>query len=143
MVALLASAVDAMHALLMVLWVVGMPLLFWHRWPRVTRVYGVFAIGFIIVNVLSQWLLNECVLTTLARFLWQHSSGAPAAHVDEWFTVRFSELVFHMTPSHASVKVATEILIFVSAVGTLHSGRKLRSETSDGAHVRRRPRHST
>ena len=33
----LASVVDAIHALVMVLWVLGLPLLFWHRWPRLMK----------------------------------------------------------------------------------------------------------
>ncbi|HSQ68329.1 MAG TPA: hypothetical protein VLM85_34205, partial [Polyangiaceae bacterium] len=61
---------DALHALLMLLWVVGMPLLFWHRWPRLSYFYSGFAVLFVIVNVISQWVLGECFLTTLSRFFW-------------------------------------------------------------------------
>src|SRR5207253_2066867 len=33
----LASIIDLLHALLMLAWVAGLPLLFWHRFPRAAR----------------------------------------------------------------------------------------------------------
>jgi hypothetical protein len=125
--ATLAVTVDVIHALVMVLWVVCLPLLFWHRWPRATKFYGWFAVIFIIANIFSQWVLGECFLTTIARALWEHASNVPA-NIDDWFTVRFSDFVFSMTPSHRAVKIATEVLIFATAVGTLHSMRRLRQK---------------
>jgi hypothetical protein len=124
LMALLALFVDFLHALLMVAWVVGMPLLFWHRWPRLSHAYAIYAIAFVIVNVASGWILDECFLTTVARVLWRNAPTTPE-HTEEWFTVRFSELVFHLTPSHRSIKVATKVLILTSAVGTLYLDRKL------------------
>lgn len=116
---------DALHALLMLLWVVGMPLMFWHRWPRLSYFYSGFAVLFVIVNVISQWVLGECFLTTLSRFFWTRSSGAPPEEVQEWFTVRFARWVFHMTPSHGTIKRLTELLIFVCSVGAFYSMHKL------------------
>lgn len=124
---MLAVTVDAFHALAMVLWVLCLPLLFWHRWPRVTKFYGWFAVIFIVANMVSQWVLGECFLTTIARALWERASNVPE-NLDDWFTVRFSELVFRLTPSHRAVKIATEVLILATALGTLHSMRRLRQK---------------
>ena len=124
---MLAVTVDAFHALAMVLWVLCLPLLFWHRWPRATKFYGWFAVIFIVANMVSQWVLGECFLTTIARALWERASDVPD-HLDDWFTVRFSEFVFRLTPSHRAVKIATEVLILATALGTLHSMRRLRQK---------------
>lgn len=127
---MVAVAVDVVHALLMVAWVLGLPMLLWHRWPRLTRAYAWYSVVFVVINVVSQWTLDECFLTTLARFLWKSGGAGVPDNVDEWFSVRFAELVFRMTPSHAAVKRATEALIFVTAVGVLHTMRKLRATSS-------------
>jgi len=72
---LLAIGTDLVHALAMLLWGLGLPLLFWHRFPRLSRAYMWFAIAFVGTSVLSHQLLGECFLTTLARELWQASGG--------------------------------------------------------------------
>jgi len=123
--AALGAATDALHALLMLLWVLGLPLLFWHRLPRLSYFYSGFAVLFVVINVISQWVLGECFLTTVSRFFWEHSSGAPPEEVREWFTVRFARWVFHMTPSHSAIQRATEVLIFVCAVGAFYSMHRL------------------
>jgi hypothetical protein len=117
----LGAAIDLVHALLMAAWVIGLPLLFWHRWPRLTRAYGIYAIAFIVVSQVSQAILDECFLTTLARTAWLHDpvSGAPAPVSDEWFTVRLARAIFDLTPSHRSIKLLSEALILVTAVGVL------------------------
>lgn len=126
----LGASVDLFHALLMVMWVVGLPLLFWHRWPRLTRAYGVYSIAFIVVSQTSQYFLGECVFTTMARALWQHASPGGVAQVSsEWFTVRLAEAVFHLTPSHRSIKRLSEALILLSAVGALLAMRRLPTKT--------------
>jgi hypothetical protein len=116
---ILGASIDVLHALFMAAWVLGLPLLFWHRWPRITRAYAFYAIGFIIVNQVSHAFLGECFLTTLARACWQSSPGAGggAPVSDEWFTVRVAEAIFQLTPSHRGVKLASQALIFVTAVG--------------------------
>lgn len=119
MFAVLGSVVDFLHALLMVAWVVGLPLLFWRRNPRATRWYAIYAVTFIVLSQGSQLLIGECFLTTLARFLWEHG-GAPSSP-DEWFTVRFARAVFHMTPSRRAISRAGEALILITAVGLLVS----------------------
>ncbi len=125
--AVLGAAVDFLHALLMAAWILGLPLLFWHRWPRLSRDYAVFAIAFIVVNQISYALLGECFLTTLSRAFWERSSvAAPVSN--EWFTVRLSQAIFRLTPSHRAVKLATEGLILATAVGVLVWIRRLRHD---------------
>jgi hypothetical protein len=127
MFAVLGSLVDFFHALVMVAWVAGLPLLFWHRFPRATRWYAVYAVVFVVLNQLSRYLLGECFLTTLARLLWERGGAPPRTAPGEWFTVRLAMMVFHLTPSHRSVKLLSELLVSVTAVGMLISLRQARS----------------
>lgn len=115
----LASVVDFLHALAMVVWVGGIPLLFWHRWPRLSRGYVVFCILFIVTMRVSDWLLGECFLTTLSRALWQWGSPDPSAAPREWFTVRFADFIFGLRPARRSVILASEALLLLCAVGML------------------------
>ena len=123
MLAVLGSVVDFVHALLMVAWVAGLPLLFCRRHPRVARGYAVYAVVFIVLNQASRFFLGECFLTSLSRFLWEHG-GAPARSAPgEWFTVRVAMAVFHRTPSHRAITVLSELLVLLTAVGMLWSTR--------------------
>jgi hypothetical protein len=115
----IGSVIDFLHALLMVGWIAGLPLLFWHRFPRATRAYAVYAVVFVTINLVSRWVLGECVLTTLARWFWEHGGAPPRSAPNEWFTVRLSMLVFHLTPTHATIKRLSELLITVTAIGML------------------------
>jgi hypothetical protein len=119
----LGSLVDLLHALLMVLWIAGLPLLFCRRYPRAARWYAAYAVVFIVVNQASRFLLGECFLTTVARFFWERGD-APWGAPGEWFTVRLSMAVFHMAPSHRAVTVVSELLIGVTAIGMLWSTRR-------------------
>lgn len=121
----LGSVVDALHALVMVAWVAALPLLFYHRWPRLTRFASVYALVFVVVSQGSQWLLGECFLTTVARWLWQHEGGGLSSP-DEWFTVRFAQAVFRMTPSHDAIVWASEALAVVTAAGVLSTWARRR-----------------
>jgi hypothetical protein len=127
----LGAFVDVLHAALMAAWILGLPLLFWHRWPHLSRMYGVFAVGFVLSSRLSHYLIGECFLTSLARRLWQ--AGRSEANTDEWFTVRFARLVFGLTPSHRVIAIGSEVLVFVTALGVLiwlHVARKTHSGTA-------------
>lgn len=110
----LAVATDLLHAMLMVAWVVGIPLLFWHRFPKLSMAYCSFSLAFIIINQASQYFLGECIFTTIAGWLYAH---AGARVNQEWFTVRLAQAIFGLIPTHRSIKLLTEILIGVSAVG--------------------------
>src|SRR2546421_10813670 len=99
---MLGASLDLLHALLMAAWVLGLPLLFWRRPPGAARAYGVYAIGFIVVSQGSHAALGECFLTAVARACWRHASllGGSAQVSNEWFTVRLSQAIFRLTPSH-------------------------------------------
>jgi hypothetical protein len=125
------SIVDFVHALLMAAWVLGLPLLFWRRYPRLTRGYAVYAVGFIVLNQLSRLFLGECFLTTVSRWLWERGGAPPRSAPSEWFTVRLALAVFHMAPSHRSITVLSEALIFVTAVGMLISMRRAARKGGD------------
>jgi hypothetical protein len=122
----LAVGTDLLHAILMGAWVAGLPLLVWqHRWPRVARLYALYAIAFIVASQLSQWFLGECFLTSIALFLWERvPSSAPVSK--EWFTVRIAQAVFHMAPSHRSIVLASEAMIVATALAALWSFHRLR-----------------
>jgi hypothetical protein len=126
MYAVLGSLVDFVHALLMAAWVLGLPLLFWHRYPRATRWYAVYAVSFIFLNQASKLILNECFLTTFARWLWEHGGAPPRSAPNEWFTVRVAMAIFHLTPSHRTINLLAEALILVSAIGMLIVMRRAR-----------------
>lgn len=130
MYALLGSLTDFVHALLMVAWVLGLPLLFWHRHPRATRWYALYAVTFICLNQASKLLLNECFLTTIARALWERGGAPRDSSPNEWFTVRLARAVFRMTPSHRGITTLTQILIFVTAAGMLIVFRREREARS-------------
>jgi hypothetical protein len=129
----LASTVDFAHAMFMVAWVLGLPLLFWRKHPRLTRAYAVYAIVFIVIYQLSRVFLGECFLTTISRWLWQHGGAPPRTSPNEWFTVRIAVAIFHLTPSHRSITIIGQILVFVSAVGMLLSLRRSREARGAGA----------
>ena len=120
----LGSLVDLLHALFMAAWVLGLPLLFVHRYPRATRWYAIYAVVFIVLNQVSRIVLGECFLTTFSRWLWDHGGAPPGAAPGEWFTVRVAMAIFHMAPSHRAITVVSEILILVSAVGMLLAMRR-------------------
>lgn len=119
----LGASVDFIHALAMASWVLGLPLLFWRKWPRLTRAYALYSIAFVVVLQVSHALLGECILTTAARALWQRAPNEGASASTEWFTVRLAEAVFHLTPSHQAIKLVSEGLIVVTALGILMSLR--------------------
>jgi len=119
----IGSLVDLLHAILMVAWVAGLPLLFWHRFPRLTWAYAVYAVAFVVINQVSRLFLGECVLTTIARYFWEHGGAPPRTAPNEWFTVRLAMAVFHLTPSHRAISVLSELLILVTAAGMLLSMR--------------------
>ena len=125
--AVVAAGIDVLHALLMAVWVAGMPLLFWHRWPQLTRAYSLYAVAFIVVSQASRWLLGECVFTAIALACLRLSSGPVP---DEWFTVRLAQAIFHLAPSHRSIVWVSEALILVTALGMLTSHRLWRTPTA-------------
>ena len=113
---LLAATVDAIHALSMVVWGLGLPLLVWHRYRRLSRAYMVFTIAFVAISVGSHAFLGECVLTTWARQLWLagggYRDGVP-------FTAHLASVVAGLHPERREVVLAWELAVGLSSVGTL------------------------
>jgi hypothetical protein len=109
--------VDTVHAAFMVAYFVGIPLLFFHRWPRLSRIYAVYAVSFVIFSQGSKLLWGHCFLTPLAGELW-HRSGTSVASA-EWFTVRLSNLVFHSAPSHRIISWIGDAFVLITAVGAV------------------------
>jgi len=126
MFALLAATIDAFHALAMVLWIVGLPLLFARKHPRLRRAFAAYAIAFALLSQLSRFVLGECFLTTLVRSVWAH---AGAVTNDEWFTVRASKAIFGVAPSHRAVSIVSELLVVATAASVFVSLRRDRRPT--------------
>ncbi len=101
----------------MVAYFVGIPLLFLHRWPRVSRIYAVYAVSFVIFSQGSKLLWGHCFLTPLAGELWHRSGTAVIA--TEWFTVRLSNLVFHAAPSHRIISWIGDAFVLLTAIGAV------------------------
>lgn len=108
----------------MVAYFVGLPLLFVHRWPRLSRAYAVYAVTFVVLSQGSQLLTGHCFFTSLAGSLWERS-GWPV-DVGEWFTVRVANWVFHRAPSERSISRIGDAAVLLTAVGAIW---RLRSHT--------------
>jgi hypothetical protein len=130
---MLAAGVELFHALAMIVWGVGLPLLVWHRFRRLTRLYLWFSIVFVTTSVLSNLLLGECFLTTLARYLWE-AGGGFRERVP--FTVVFTNAVAGVRPSTRAAVLAWQIAIVSTSLGTLFCWRKTRD--SDSARTKKR-----
>ena len=136
----LAACIDVAHASLMAAWVLGLPLLFWRRWPKTTRAYAIYAHR---VRRRSTWPRGSCwasaFLTTLAPACWQEAArGSGHATVpQEWSTVRMAEAVFRLTPTHRGIKRASEALIFVTAIGVLAGDLALATPSASRSRRRR------
>jgi hypothetical protein len=137
----LALAVELSHGLLMTLWGLGLPLLIWHRWPRLRHSYLWFSLAFIGGSLLSHWLLGECALTTLARALWEFA-GAPAAERVP-FIVRFTNRVAGIRPSTRAAVLLWQAGISIYCVALLCGWRRLQQKPQTrrvaGAPARRAP----
>ncbi len=113
---LLASSVDALHAAGMLLWGLGLPLLVWHRFRRLSHAYMLYALVFVAVTLASHFLLGECVLTTLARKLWVHGGG----YRDEIpFTALLANTVAGIRPDRREVVLLWEVAIFATSAGSV------------------------
>jgi hypothetical protein len=112
----LAETVDLAHALAMLVWGLGLPLLAWHRFPRWSRAYMWFAIAFVLISAISHYVLGECVLTTVARWLW-HASGR--ARDGAPFMTLLVNSIAGIRPSNRAVVHAWELAVLATSVGSL------------------------
>jgi hypothetical protein len=117
MYAWLAVASDLTHLVAMLLWALGLPLLFWHRWPRASLCYGWYGLVFVLSSQLSHVVIGECFLTSLSRLFWE-AAGDPTASS---FTVRLVNSVAGIRPSERSVVVAWQIGVVATCIGVLWS----------------------
>lgn len=115
----IAVSIEVLHALVMAFWILGLPLLFWHRFPKLTIGYACYAVVFITINQICYYTLGECILTTIARWFWQHSGQHEPT--EQWFSIKFAKLIFGLTPTHRAVKIAGQILIAICALGGFYS----------------------
>lgn len=113
----LAIGSDFLHIAFMVVWAVGLPLLLWHRWPRLSLVYTVYAIVFVVASQVSHYFLGECFLTTLSRYLWEAAGDG----ADGTFTGRLVNMIAGVRPSTDTAVLVWEIAIAVTSVAVCWS----------------------
>lgn len=141
MPAFLAITTDALHIFAMVAWALGLPLLVWHRWPRLSLGYTLYAIVFVLVSQVSHYLLGECFLTTLSRYWWELAGD----HAAGTFMVRLVNRVAGVRPDADAAVFVWEVAIFVTSVAVAWSlfhghrlrrrGRGFREESGPSLHV--------
>lgn len=113
----LAAAVDFIHALAMAAWFLGFPLLFVKRWRTARLGYAVYAVVFIVASQVSMLVLDECFLTSVARWCAQHDPTRTVS--GQWFTERIAAAIFGMSPSHRLVSWISEALVLATAAAVL------------------------
>jgi hypothetical protein len=117
---LLGASVDALHALAMLIWGVGLPLLFWHRWRKLTRIYMAYSLIFIAVSVISHFALGGCFLTVLSRELYL-AGDHPELRERTMFIVRAVEFVAGIRPSERWAVWVWQAGLFLGSAATLWS----------------------
>lgn len=113
---MLAIAVDVVHAVAMLVWGLGLPLLLWHASHRLSRIYMWYSVCFVLITVLSHQLLGECFLTTWARLLW---SRAGDGRGDVAFSIVLVNAVAGIRPSSRTAVLVWEVAVLLSSVGSL------------------------
>jgi hypothetical protein len=133
----LAWGVDVTHALLMVLWGIGLPLLYWNRFPKLSQSYEWFALVFVGGSIVSHLALGECFLTLLSRELWE-AAGGFRDRVP--FAVLFVNAVARVRPSTQTAVLLWQGAVGVSAVSVLwYRARKRARHGSSPQDGRRGP----
>ena len=115
----LGVGVDLIHALAMVAWFAGFPLLFVKKWPRARLTYATYAVSFVVLSQASMIFMGECFLTTVTRWCWRHDPALVVSN--DWFTVRLARVVFGMAPSRHFVSRISEVLVLATAAGVVVS----------------------
>lgn len=126
----LANAVDLIHAMAMLVWGLGLPLLVWHRFPALSRAYMWYAAAFVVISVVSHQALGECFLTTIARALWKASGGY---REEIPFTAVLANAIAGIRPATRTAVLIWETAIFVTSVGTLFCWHKTRKTNGSRA----------
>ena len=113
---ILATLVDLAHVSSMLVWGLGLPFLVWHRFPRLSRAYMWFAVGFVLISVGSHYVLGVCVLSTLARSLWR---AAGSARDGAPFIGTLLQKVAGLHPSNRKIVLIWELAVLATSVGSL------------------------
>jgi hypothetical protein len=124
-------AVDLTHAAAMLAWGLGLPLLFWHRFEKLSHYYTMFAVLFVVSTVASHLAFGECFLTRLARTLWLASGATREAAP---FTVVLTNTIAGIRPSTRSAVLVWELAVLLTSFGSLWSWRK--AQARRGAKLR-------
>ena len=75
-----------------------------------------FAIGFVLISVVSHYVLGECVLTTVARWLWRR---AGAGRDDASFMAVLVNTIAGIRPSNRTGVHVWELAVLATSVGSL------------------------
>lgn len=111
----MATIIEFIHALFIVLLVIGTPFLFIKRWKKIRLATALYSIVFIIVNRVSHYTMGECVWTRLARVTGGNSWG------DELFLSKISRIVFGCIPSSRQLVYFEQGAIFIVCLGIIVS----------------------
>lgn len=118
----MATIIEFIHALFIVLLVIGTPFLFIKRWRKIRLAAALYSIIFIIVNRISHYTMGECIWTKLARVVGGNSWG------DELFLSKISRVVFGCIPSSRQLVYFEQGAIFIVCLGIvvsfLHKGKE-------------------
>jgi Trk-type K+ transport system membrane component len=117
MYAALAVSIDVLHALTMIVWALGLPLLLWHRWPKMTVIYTWYGLAFVVLSQLSHLVFGECFFTTLSRASWE-AAGDPAMGS---FSARLVNRIAGFRPTEREVVIGWEVAIVLTSVNLLWS----------------------
>lgn len=113
----LGAGVDVFHALTMLLWVAGFPFLFLKGYPKISKLYFIYTLLFILINQISKYFLGECVLTTIAGYFYSKSDDS---YHNEWFIVRVAYSIFGLVPSHEMIRFCTKVIVVITIIGVIY-----------------------
>lgn len=134
----LAICIDVLHTLAMLVWGLGLPLLLWHRWPRLSRAYLWYALTFVVVSVGTHQIYGECFLTKVARDL--RAIGDPNV-LREYssFSVQLVNLVAGIRPTEDAAVLAWEVALSITALFMLRymykTKQRERAESAGSSHT--------
>src|SRR5579859_2116961 len=106
----LASLIEFIHSLLIILLVILIPFLFFSKWRKLQIFSAIYCAIFIVGNRLSQWFLGECWLTRLARY-------AGGVWDGQLFIVKFSRGVFNCIPTNKQIIYLEQAMFLIVCLG--------------------------
>jgi hypothetical protein len=106
--------IEILHTIVILTLVGLVPFLFVKKWKILTRLATIYSVIFITINRMSQWILGECILTRMARWVGGDWNG-------ELFIVKTLRIIIGVTPSNIQVFWIEDILILIVILGILFS----------------------